>query len=72
MSCEQNAGQNHNTKTGNKSSESAAKFRYLGTTLTDQNCIYEEIRRTLNSGNALLLFSSGFFFAALAVKKYKY
>jgi ribosomal protein S2 len=48
----QKAGQRQSIKTGNRSFEDVVKFRYLGTTLTDQNCIHEEIKSRLNSGNA--------------------
>jgi hypothetical protein len=45
-------GQKHSIKTANRSFEVVAKFRYLGTTPTDQNCKHEEINSRLNSGNA--------------------
>jgi glycerol-3-phosphate O-acyltransferase len=48
----QKAGQRRSIKIGNRSFESVATFKYLGTTLTDQNCIHEEIKSRLNSGNA--------------------
>jgi hypothetical protein len=47
----QNAGQNHDTKRANKCFENVAQFKYLGTTLTNQNLIQEEIKSRLNSGN---------------------
>jgi hypothetical protein len=39
-------------KIGNRCFENEAHFRYLGTTITNQNLIEEEIKRRLNSGNA--------------------
>jgi len=50
MPREQTAGQYHNIKTGDKSFESMAKFKYLGT-LANQNCIREETKSRLNHGN---------------------
>jgi hypothetical protein len=46
------AGQKHDIKIAKRSFEGVAKFKYLGTTLTDQNCMQEEIKSRLNSGNA--------------------
>jgi hypothetical protein len=51
MSCKK-AGQKNGIKRANRSIEGVAKFRYLGTTLTDQNCMQEEIKSRLNLGNA--------------------
>jgi retron-type reverse transcriptase len=52
MSRSQKTGQKHSIKIANRSYKDVAKFRYLGTTLTDQNYIHEEIKSRLNSGNA--------------------
>jgi hypothetical protein len=48
----QKAGQRQSINIGNRSFESVAKFKYLGTILTDKNCIHEEIKSRLNSGKA--------------------
>jgi hypothetical protein len=45
------AGQKHGIKIANRSFECVTKLKYLGT-LTDQNCLQEEIKSRLNSGKA--------------------
>jgi len=52
MSRDQNAGQSRSMKIDNNSFENAEEFKYLGTTLTNQNSIQEEIKSRLKSGNA--------------------
>jgi hypothetical protein len=42
MSRSQKIGQKHSIKIANRSFENVAKFKYLGKTLTDQNCMHEE------------------------------
>jgi hypothetical protein len=55
MSRHQTTGQNHNIKVANKSSENAAQSRYLGTAVTNQNYIHEEIESRLYSWNSCYL-----------------
>jgi hypothetical protein len=52
MSRSQKIVQKYRIKIVNRSFEDVAKFRYLGTTLTDQNHMHEEIKSRLNLGNA--------------------
>jgi hypothetical protein len=52
MSRYPNSGQNQNIRIANESFENVAKFKNLGTTLTNQNDIPDEIKNRLNSGNA--------------------
>jgi len=52
MSRDQRAVQNHNIHVGNKSFERVEHFKHLGTSLMNQNPVYEEIKCRLQSGNA--------------------
>ena len=51
MSRDQNAGRSHSIKSGDSSFERTEEFKYLGTTLTNQNSVQEEIKSMLKSGN---------------------
>jgi hypothetical protein len=55
MSRYPNSGQNQNIRIANESFENVTKFKYLGTALTNQNDIHDEIKIILNSGNACYL-----------------
>ena len=52
MSRDQNAGRSHSVKTDDGSFERAEELKYLGTSLTSQNSVKEEIKSRLKSGNA--------------------
>jgi hypothetical protein len=52
MSLHPNSEQNQNIRIANESFENVANFKYLGTTLKNQNDIRDEIKNRLNSVNA--------------------
>ena len=52
MSRDRNVGRNHSVRSDNSTFERVEEFKYLGTTLTNQNCIAEKIKSRLRSGNA--------------------
>jgi hypothetical protein len=60
-----NAGQNINIQVGNKSFKTVEHFKYLGTTLTNQNNSCEEIKSRLKSENTL---SSSLIFKNVKIK----
>ena len=43
MACEQIAKQNQEMKAANEPFNNVTEFKYLGTTLTSQNCMHKEI-----------------------------
>jgi hypothetical protein len=52
VSYHQNVGQNHNLLIAKKSFENMVKFKYLKTKVTNTDCTHDEMKSTLNSGNA--------------------
>jgi hypothetical protein len=52
LSRQQNASQNRDIKIANRWFENVSQFKYLGTTVTNQNLIQEEFKRRMSSGNA--------------------
>jgi hypothetical protein len=52
LSCHQNAGQNRDIEIANRLFGNVSQFKYLETTVTNQNLIQEEIKRRLSSDNA--------------------
>ena len=52
MSRDQNAGRIQSVRIDNSTFERVEEFKYLGTNLTNQNSIPEEIKSRLRSGNA--------------------
>ena len=76
MSRELTAGLSHTMKVDNGSIERVEEFKYLGTTLTNQNSIQKEIKRRLKLGNAFYhsvqnLLSSSLLSKNLKIKIYR-
>jgi len=76
MSRDQNAGRIQSVRIENSTFERVEEFKYLGTTLTNQNSIAEEIKSRLRSGTACHhavqnLLSSRFLYKNLKIKIYR-
>ena len=52
VSRDQRAGRNHSVKTDSNSFEGVEEFKYLGSSLTDENFIQVEVKSRLKLGNA--------------------
>ena len=71
MSRDQNAGRSYSMKIYNNSTERVEDFKYLGTTLTNTNCIQEEIKSRLKLGNACYYSVQNLLSSSLLSKKLK-
>jgi hypothetical protein len=71
LSRHQSVGRNPDITTANRSFENVSQFKYLGTTVTNQNLIQVEIKRILNSGNACYHLVQNFLSSRLLSKNLK-
>jgi hypothetical protein len=65
MSRHPNSGQNQNKRMAKESFENVAKFKYLGTTLTNQSEIHDEIKSRLIQGMLAIIQSKIFSLSVL-------
>ena len=71
MPREQTAGLSHTMKVDNSSTERVEEFKYLGTTLTNQNSIQKEIKSGLKLRECLLPLCAEHFVFQFAIQKFK-
>jgi len=71
MSRDQNAGRIQSVRNDNSTFERVEEFKYLGTTLTYQNSIAEEIKSRLRSGKACYHSEQNFLSSRLLSKNLK-
>ena len=71
MSRDQNAGRIQSVRIDNSTFERMEEFKYLGTTLTYQNYIAEEIKSRLRLGNACYQSVQNLLSCRLLSKKFK-
>ena len=71
MSRDQDAGRIHSVRMDNSTFERVQEFKYLGTTLTNQNSIPEEIKSRLRSWNVCYHSVQNLFVFQVAIQKFK-
>ena len=68
---DQDAGRSQSVKIDNHSFERMEEFKYLGTPLTNQNSIQEQIKSRIKSGNACYHSVQNLLYSNLLSQKFK-
>ena len=71
VSRDQRAERNHSVKIDSNSFDGVEEFKYLGTTLTNQNCIQVGSQEQIEVGECLLLFGAEAFVLPFVIQKLK-